>query len=97
MLLIGAKHKPASLAAALRDARGRFRDAGIRRLVQPARWWLLGGMSERRVLIALLLLAAAAALYIWGLPASPENAEKSPQKTDAEERSKADPFPQTPK
>jgi hypothetical protein len=54
-------------------------------------------MNERRVLIALLLLAAAAAFYIWGLPAAEENPGKSEKQSDAEERSKADPFPQSPK
>lgn len=52
-------------------------------------------MSERRALITLLLLAAAAAIYIWAWPAAPaQQAPVSQEKADAEERAKANPFPQ---
>ena len=54
-------------------------------------------MSERRVLIALLLLAAAAAFYIWGRPGPAAGQPKTPEKEEAEERAKAEPFPATDK
>jgi hypothetical protein len=51
-------------------------------------------MSERRVLLALLLLALAVAFYIWGRPgAKPQEETMSPEKAEAEERAKANPFP----
>jgi hypothetical protein len=50
-------------------------------------------MNERRALIALLLLAATAALYIWGRPDSADQKSKVPEKEEAEERAKANPFP----
>jgi len=52
-------------------------------------------MNERRVLLALLLLAAAAVFYIWGRPPAPDSRPQSPARTEAEERVKADPFPQS--
>lgn len=54
-------------------------------------------MTERRALIALLLLVAAGAFYIWGWPAVKGREAKTPEKMDAEERVKADPFPATDK
>jgi len=52
-------------------------------------------MTERRALIALLLLAAATAFYIWGWPRTAAEKPKTPEKAEAEERAKADPFPAT--
>ena len=51
-------------------------------------------MSERRTLLALLLLVLTVAFYIWGKrSAAPGENVKPPEKLEAEERAKADPFP----
>lgn len=50
-------------------------------------------MSERRILLLLLLLAIAAAAYVWGWPGG-EREPKSREKTEADERKKANPFPE---
>jgi hypothetical protein len=51
-------------------------------------------MNERRVLVALLLLAASIAFYFWGKQSTPTSeGAKPPEKQEAEERAKADPFP----
>jgi hypothetical protein len=52
-------------------------------------------ITERRALIVLLLLAAAGAFYIWGWPLVKGKESPTPEKTEAEERAKADPFPAT--
>lgn len=54
-------------------------------------------MNERRVLIALLLLAAGAAVYVWGWPGGEPDKPVPPEKSDAAERTKANPFPATDK
>ncbi|HEX2748096.1 MAG TPA: hypothetical protein VHM91_08870 [Verrucomicrobiales bacterium] len=51
-------------------------------------------MNERRVLTALFLLALAGAGYLWWRRNQPVEGPKSPVKVEAEERAKADPFPQ---
>ena len=52
-------------------------------------------MSERRTLLALLLLAVAVTLYIWVKNAAePADKPKAPDKIEAEERVKAEPFPE---
>jgi hypothetical protein len=54
-------------------------------------------MSERRTLALLLTLVLAAAIYIWWKQSSQSAVkEKSPLKVEADERSKADPFPAKP-
>jgi hypothetical protein len=66
------------------------------RLVRRAGRHFIAAMNERRVLLVLLLLAAAAAWYIWGRPDPADSPAQSPAKTDAEQRTRADPFPQSP-
>ncbi len=51
-------------------------------------------MTERRTLLALLLVVLTVVLYIWGKKsAAPPEKPKPADKVEAEERTKADPFP----
>ena len=51
-------------------------------------------MTERRALLALLLIVLTVVLYIWEKKsAAPLEKPKPPEKVEAEERTKADPFP----
>ena len=51
-------------------------------------------MTERRTLLALLLIVLTVVFYIWGKRSgAPGEPEKPPEKVEAEERAKAEPFP----
>lgn len=51
-------------------------------------------MTERRTLLALLLIVLTVAFYIWGKRSgAPGQPEKPPEKVEAEQRAKAEPFP----
>ncbi len=51
-------------------------------------------MTERRTLLALLLIVLTVVFYIWGKRSgAPGQSEKPPEKVEAGERAKAEPFP----
>ncbi len=50
-------------------------------------------MTERRTLLALLLIVLTVVFYIWGKRSASVENPRPPEKVEAGERAKAEPFP----